>query len=335
MFGTYPGADGAATADDHGVTRPLTEASLQRAHDLPHCYNCNVASINGGAMDGFNQTDFADQFAFTQFHKDQISAYWSWAKRYAIADHFFASAVGPSFPNHMYSIAATSGGALDNPWQPPPNLVDMQAAGLRQVLGVRHRARRIRRGDRSRGLHGQGVAVLRLQDRGRPPQREAHPLVLLRRHEFAARLHLVGVLRDRSLPQQRQPVVQAHPAGGRRGARHPGRPAAAGLVDHASVPAVPAPGVQLLLGAELDDRGDERPDALRRVEGHARRDDVGRLRRVLRPRAAGAAGRLRARHPGAGDDHQPVRALRATSTTRCTSSPACCASSRTTGPSRS
>ena len=108
---------------------------MQRAHDLPHCYNCNVASINGGAMDGFNQTDFADQFAFTQFHKDQISAYWSWAKRYAIADHFFASAVGPSFPNHMYSIAATSGGALDNPWQPPPNLVDMQAQGYAKSWG--------------------------------------------------------------------------------------------------------------------------------------------------------------------------------------------------------
>src|SRR6187200_1702669 len=62
MFGTYPGADGASTADDHGVTRPLTDAPLQRAHDLPHCYNCNVASINGGAMDGFNQTDSADEF---------------------------------------------------------------------------------------------------------------------------------------------------------------------------------------------------------------------------------------------------------------------------------
>ena len=48
------------------------------------------------------------------------------------------------------------GGALDNPWQPPPNLVDDAAAGLREVLGVRHRARRLRRGDRSRGLHGQG-----------------------------------------------------------------------------------------------------------------------------------------------------------------------------------
>jgi phospholipase C len=135
LFGTFPGSNGATKADDHGVTRPLTRAPLQRAHDLPHCYNCNVASINGGAMDGFNQTDSAEEFAFTQFHKNQITAYWNWAERYTLADTFFASAVGPSFPNHMYSIAATSGGTLDNPWQPPPNLVQMQQEGYAKSWG--------------------------------------------------------------------------------------------------------------------------------------------------------------------------------------------------------
>jgi len=135
MFGTYPAANGASSADDHGVRRPLTRAPLQRAHDLPHCYNCNIASIDGGAMDGFNQTDAADQFAFTQFQRADIEAYWSWAKRYAIADRFFASAVGPSFPNHMYSIAATSGGVLDNPWQPPSTLAEMQQAGYAKSWG--------------------------------------------------------------------------------------------------------------------------------------------------------------------------------------------------------
>jgi len=122
-------------ADDHGVMRPLTRAPLQRAHDLPHCYNCNVASIDGGLMDGFNQTDAADQYAFTQFHRSDVAAYWSWAKHYVLADRFFASAIGPSFPNHMYSIAATSGGALDNPWQPPSTLVQMQQQGYAKSWG--------------------------------------------------------------------------------------------------------------------------------------------------------------------------------------------------------
>jgi phospholipase C len=135
MFGRFPGADGTRVGDDHGTRRPLTKGSLQRAHDLPHCYNCNIASIDGGQMDGFNQTAFADQGAFVQFHPDQITAYWNWAKRYTIADHFFASAIGPSFPNHLYSIAATSGGALDNPWQPPSTLTEMQQQGYAKSWG--------------------------------------------------------------------------------------------------------------------------------------------------------------------------------------------------------
>jgi phospholipase C len=135
VFGAFPGADGADSGMDRGVQRPLTRAELQRAHDLPHCYNCNVASINGGAMDGFNQSDSADTYAYTRFERDQITAYWRWARRYALADAFFASATGPSFPNHMYTIAATSGGALDNPWQPPPSLSTMQQEGYAKSWG--------------------------------------------------------------------------------------------------------------------------------------------------------------------------------------------------------
>jgi phospholipase C len=135
IFGAYPEGDGAATGMDHGIPRPLLRTPLQRAHDLPHCYNCNIASIAGGLMDGFNQGEFADRFAYTRFERDQITAYWRWARRFAIADRFFASATGPSFPNHMFTIAATSGGSLDNPWQPPPSISAQQKAGYAKSWG--------------------------------------------------------------------------------------------------------------------------------------------------------------------------------------------------------
>ncbi len=135
VFGRFPGADGVTEGMDKGVSRPLTRAELQRAHDLPHCYNCNVASINGGEMDGFNQTEYADLYAYTQFEEDQIQAYWNWAEEYVLADRFFASAVGPSFPNHLYTIAATSGGALDNSWQPFPRLREQQEQGYAKSWG--------------------------------------------------------------------------------------------------------------------------------------------------------------------------------------------------------
>ena len=45
--------------------------------------------------------------------------YWRWASDNVLFDNFFASAQGPSFPNHLYSIAAQSGGAHDNPRRRP------------------------------------------------------------------------------------------------------------------------------------------------------------------------------------------------------------------------
>ena len=135
IFGKFPAADGATTGMDHGVERPLTESPLQRGHDLPHCYNCNVASIAEGDMDGFNQTESADMYAYTQYSEEQVQAYWNWAEEYVLADRFFASAVGPSFPNHLYTIAATSGGALDNAWQPFPRLKTMQDEGYAKSWG--------------------------------------------------------------------------------------------------------------------------------------------------------------------------------------------------------
>ncbi len=135
MFGLFPGANGATTGMDHGIERPLTRAPDQRAHDIPHCYNCAVASINGGKMDGFNQTEWADKYAYTQFRPRQLPNYWYWAQQYVLADDFFASATGPSFPNHLYSIAAQAGGALDNPWQPFSSLREMQEQGLAKSWG--------------------------------------------------------------------------------------------------------------------------------------------------------------------------------------------------------
>lgn len=135
VFGRFPGADGATSGMDHGVRRPLTRAELQRAHDIPHCYPCNVASVDGGKMDGFDQTDWANRYAYTQFHRDQITAYWNWARHFVLSDHFFASAMGPSFPNHLYTIAATSGGALDNPIQSAAALAKQQQRGRAKSWG--------------------------------------------------------------------------------------------------------------------------------------------------------------------------------------------------------
>ncbi|HUA66736.1 MAG TPA: alkaline phosphatase family protein [Alphaproteobacteria bacterium] len=45
----------------------------------------------------------------------EIPNYWEYARRYTLCDAFFSSLEGPSEPNHLYTVAAQSGGLVNNP----------------------------------------------------------------------------------------------------------------------------------------------------------------------------------------------------------------------------
>lgn len=49
----------------------------------------------------------------------EIPNYWDYARHYTLCDRFFSSVDGPSEPNHLYTVAAQSGGMVNNP---PPNI---------------------------------------------------------------------------------------------------------------------------------------------------------------------------------------------------------------------
>jgi len=49
----------------------------------------------------------------------EIPNYWEYARKFTLCDYFFSSLMGPSEPNHLYTIAAQSGGLVFNPPQPP------------------------------------------------------------------------------------------------------------------------------------------------------------------------------------------------------------------------
>jgi phospholipase C len=122
LFGTFPGANGTSVGYDDGDRRRLvrgTDGSIG-SEDIPHCYTCSLAAWNHGKMDGFNQDPASDRWAYTQLVRSQLPNYWHWAARFVLADNFFSSAQGPSFPNHLYAIAAQSGGAHDNPRRTAP-----------------------------------------------------------------------------------------------------------------------------------------------------------------------------------------------------------------------
>ncbi|MEW6058686.1 MAG: alkaline phosphatase family protein [Actinomycetota bacterium] len=118
MYGRFPGADGVTTGLDQGQVRPLTRSPDRLPEDIKHCYECALQAYNEGKMDGFAAVgESADLYAYTQYLPQDLPNYWHWAEEFVLGDNFFASAQGPSFPNHLYTIAAQSGGTHDNPTQ--------------------------------------------------------------------------------------------------------------------------------------------------------------------------------------------------------------------------
>ena len=124
-FGRYPGAEGATeggTIANCGATRfqdgpvvPLTDAPLVLPHDLGHAFAPGLYSINGGKMNGFNCVPLGeDMTGYTQHSRETLPAYWAYADRFVLADQFFTSMYGPTFPEHLYTVAAQSYGIVDN-----------------------------------------------------------------------------------------------------------------------------------------------------------------------------------------------------------------------------
>jgi phospholipase C len=116
LFGRFPGVrDGRTVGLENGVEKPLTPCPEWLPGDIPHDLAAHRLCVNGGAMDGFGTGIYGSTFGYTIFDEAQIPNYWHWAREYALSENFFASAAGPSYPNHFYFVAGASGGVADNP----------------------------------------------------------------------------------------------------------------------------------------------------------------------------------------------------------------------------
>jgi phospholipase C len=119
-FGLYPGADGASTGlTSTGTVIPLSHMTDVIPYDICHSNLCGTTAIDGGRMDQFDLISGGNTFgayqSYSQFQQQDIPNYYAYAKNFVLADQLFSSLDGPSFPNHLYPIAATSGGAIGNP----------------------------------------------------------------------------------------------------------------------------------------------------------------------------------------------------------------------------
>lgn len=119
-FGTFPGADGATQGTiSTGQVIPLGHLPDSTGRDIDHSFNAAVGGIDGGKMDKFDLNNGAnvngDYLAYTQFQESDIPNYFTYAKNFVLGDRMFSSLTGPSFPNHLYTVGAQSGGVINNP----------------------------------------------------------------------------------------------------------------------------------------------------------------------------------------------------------------------------
>lgn len=120
IFGTMAGVDGATSGlDSHGNVIPLGHAPDSTVN-FSHTWSAFIRNIDKGKMDGWNLDPSCSTYkCYVQYYQTDIPNYWAYAQNYVVADEFFSSLNGPSYPNHQYLIAGNSGGAVNNPFQPP------------------------------------------------------------------------------------------------------------------------------------------------------------------------------------------------------------------------
>src|SRR5579871_1177038 len=109
MFGTFPGAAGTRTGVlSSGKVVPLATGRDRLPTDVAHDYYAATLGANHGKMNRFDQIpgayapDGTPQSLSEQTYQT-IPNYWAYASHFTLADHFFSTVVGPSYPNHFFT----------------------------------------------------------------------------------------------------------------------------------------------------------------------------------------------------------------------------------------
>jgi phospholipase C len=130
------GAEGFALGPDGKplAANPYPDGRIQHAFRMPttcqlhgqpsQTWNDCHIQLAGGKMDGFVKSG-SGPVAMGYWDHTQLPFCYSLASVFPIADHYFCSVLGQTFPNRRYLIAATSLGMVNdgvpNPLEYPPN----------------------------------------------------------------------------------------------------------------------------------------------------------------------------------------------------------------------
>ena len=88
--------------------------------DVPHNWVAVHHQLNGDRMNGFlSAANPSGRRALAYYDEATLGYYYALANTFAIGDRYFAAVPGPTFPNRMFSLAASSFGHAANTVPPP------------------------------------------------------------------------------------------------------------------------------------------------------------------------------------------------------------------------
>jgi phospholipase C len=113
-LGWLPGADGKQAGlsykDDKGIAHPTHHLTTFQGCDFAdpdHSYAGGRVQFANGRVDGFRKGD-NDDFALGYYTADDLPFYSQLVKEATVHDRWFASILGPTYPNRFYTHAAAT-----------------------------------------------------------------------------------------------------------------------------------------------------------------------------------------------------------------------------------
>ena len=113
FLGWLPGADGRQAGLTYRDRRGVAHATYPLAPDFQGCGHADPdhstggarAQYAGGACDGFLRSGRSDTYAIGYYTRADLPFIGEAAARWTVCDRYFASFLGPTFPNRMYMHA--------------------------------------------------------------------------------------------------------------------------------------------------------------------------------------------------------------------------------------
>jgi phospholipase C len=105
--GLHPGVPGYTQSSQSGGTISPSLLTNTAPPDLGHSHADYVAAVDGGKMDDFARRNGDISMGYYDSSVTGMDTLWSLAGQFALADHFYSSAMGSAPTNPLYMVAAS------------------------------------------------------------------------------------------------------------------------------------------------------------------------------------------------------------------------------------